>query len=299
MRRCQINIQYILAIIILAATANESIAQQSTARQPDFNTPPEIPGYILAWHDEFNNTGKPDPNNWNYEYGFVRNEELQWYSNNNATCSNGVLVIEGRREIMQNPNYDVMSKDWRRNRSHADYTSASLHTRGKQQWRYGRFEIRAMIDTAMGAWPAIWTLGTDREWPSNGEIDIMEFYRIQQQPTILANVAWGTDKQYVARWHTVTMPLTHFTAKDADWVTKFHIWRMDWDKNAIRLYLDDELLNTTKLDTTLNSDGTNPFLKPQYILLNLALGGNGGDPSGTKSPIRYEVDYVRVYQETE
>jgi hypothetical protein len=56
------------------------------------------------------------------------------------------------------------------------------------------------------------------------------------------------------------------------------------------------LLNTTAVaNTTLNPDGSNPFLQPQYILLNLALGGNGGDPTHSRFPIRYEVDYVRHY----
>lgn len=292
------------SVLIIAIAASTFIttsiaAQKANPSKPDFTSPATIPGYKLIWNDEFNTKGKPDATNWKYEHGFVRNEELQWYSEDNAYCNNGLLVIEGRKQQLKNPNYDAASKDWRLNRPHAKYTSASIQTHGKHQWLYGRFEIRAKIDTAMGAWPAIWTLGIEPEWPSNGEIDIMEFYRYQQQPTILANVAWGTGKPYVARWHTERFRLTHFTSRDADWANKFHIWRMDWDKDEIKLYLDDELLNTTILDTTLNADGTNPFLKPQYILINLALGGNGGDPAGTKRPIKYEVDYVRVYQKAE
>jgi hypothetical protein len=47
-----------------------------------------------------------------------------------------------------------------------------------------------------------------------------------------------------------------------------------------------------------DGSGTNPFLKPHYLLLNLAIGGTqGGDPSKTTFPMRFEVDYVRVYQE--
>jgi hypothetical protein len=41
----------------------------------------------------------------------------------------------------------------------------------------------------------------------------------------------------------------------------------------------------------------NPFLAPHALRLNLAVGGpQGGDPSRTTFPQRYEVDYVRVYQ---
>lgn len=138
------------------------------------------------------------------------------------------------------------------------------------------------------------------EWPSCGEIDIMEYYRIKGEPHILANAAWGTDWQWNARWNSKAIPFTHFTDKDLAWADKFHIWRMDWDETAIKIYLDDELLNEILLSETVNGTigkGTNPFRMPQYLLLNLALGGiNGGEIDDKGIPMRYEIDYVRVYQ---
>lgn len=71
---------------------------------------------------------------------------------------------------------------------------------------------------------------------------------------------------------------------------------MDWTKEYIRLYLDDKLLNEVDLTQTINPDGTNPFHQPHYILLNLAIGSNGGSPKSTTFPKKYEVDYVRVFQ---
>ena len=273
-----------------------SFAQELNPLAPDSNPAPEIPGMKLVWADEFNNNGKPNPDYWNFEKGFVRNQELQWYQENNAMCSGGVLLIEGRKEEISNPNYLPESSNWKTNREFAHYTSSSINTRGLKQWLYGRFEIRARIDTALGAWPAIWTLGTTNRWPSNGEIDIMEYYRSDSLPTILANVAWGTNQPNVAKWHTEKIRFSQFTAKDSSWVKKFHLWRMDWTSESIKLYLDDVLLNTTLLSETINPDRSNPFMQPQYILLNLAIGGNGGDPAKTIFPIKYEVDYVRVYQ---
>ena len=165
---------------------------------------------------------------------------------------------------------------------------------------YGRFEVRARIPVGKGAWPAIWTLGSSMEWPSCGEIDIMEFYRKHGIPHILANAAWGTDRQWNAKWNSKAIPFIHFLEKNSDWASEFHIWRMDWDEEAIRLYLDDELLNEILLKDTYNgSIGSykNPFMQPQYILLNLAVGGiNGGEVEINTYPIRYEIDYVRVYQ---
>ncbi len=72
---------------------------------------------------------------------------------------------------------------------------------------------------------------------------------------------------------------------------------MDWDDTKIDLLLDDKLVNTSKLSDMLNSDGSSPFKQAHYMLVNLAIGGqNGGDPSKTTFPTRYEVDYVRVFQ---
>jgi len=137
-------------------------------------------------------------------------------------------------------------------------------------------------------------------WPSCGEIDLMEYYRINGVPHILANACWGNDQPYKAVWNSKKIDFTHFIEKDPSWAQHFHLWRMDWDEKAIRLYLDDELLNEIPLSTTQNGSigkYTNPFNRPQYILLNLALGGdNGGTIDQAAFPMRYEIDYVRVYQ---
>ncbi|MVM38351.1 family 16 glycosylhydrolase [Spirosoma sp. HMF3257] len=250
-------------------------------------------GWKLVWADEFETTGPPNPKNWKFETGFVRNNELQWYQPDNARCENGLLIIEARREHKANPTYQASSSNWRTRRPTIEYTASSLHTNGLHSWKYGRFEMRGRIDTSPGLWPAFWTLGVKGEWPANGEIDIMEYYRNM----LLANVAWATEKRYTAEWRSTKKPMNSF--RDPDWSKKFHVWRMDWDETAIRLYVDDELLNTVSLSETINKDGTgsNPFRQPHYLLVNLSIGGdNGGDPSATQFPNRYEIDYVRVYQ---
>ena len=255
---------------------------------------PRAGGYRLVWADEFDRPGRPDSANWGYENGFVRNEEHQFYQPENARVEGGMLVIEGRRERRPNPRFVAGSTDWRARREFAEYTSASLVSRGRKSWQYGRFEMRGRFPAAPGLWPAWWTLGVSGPWPSNGEIDIMEYYR----GMLLANVAWGTDRRGVAKWDDLRKPVTDF-GDPAEWSKRFHVWRMDWDEKEIRLYVDGLLLNTTDLAETVNGDaeGKNPFHQPHYMILNLAIGGaNGGDPSATPFPARYEVDYVRVYQ---
>jgi len=248
------------------------------------------PGYKLVWSDEFDVDGAPNPANWKFEQGFQRNEEAQWYQADNARVLGGVLIIEARRERKANPNYQAGSSDWKTSRQYAEYTSTSMHTSGLHSWQFGRFEMRARIETRAGLWPAWWTLGVSGEWPSNGEIDIMEFY----QGKILANVACGTSTRWTAKWDSVTKQVSTFPA---DWSTQFHVWRMDWNDTKIDLYVDDMLMNTTNLADMLNPNGQSPFRQAHYMLVNLAIGGiNGGDPAATPFPSRYEVDYIRVFQ---
>ncbi|RZK47666.1 MAG: glycoside hydrolase family 16 protein [Pedobacter sp.] len=250
-------------------------------------------GYKLVWADEFNKDGKVDSTKWKFEKGFVRNQELQWYQEDNAWQENGVLVIEARKENKPNPKYKEDSKHWASSRKNIEYSSASINTGGKHSWQYGRFVMRGKIDISDGLWPAWWTLGVKNQWPSNGEIDIMEYYKKK----LLANIAIGTNKQYNAHWFSNTKNINELGGKE--WASKFHIWRMDWDEEAISLYVDDVLLNKVEMSKLNNRDakGDNPFKQPHYMLLDLAMGGlNGGDLNDTKFPNRYEVDYVRVYQ---
>ena len=291
MKRRNFEIQKHGAVIQLTKDEAESLRSYWQRKPQD---------YRLVWAEEFDCDGLPDSSVWKHEEGFVRNNELQWYQPANVSVSNGILTITGKKETVPNTRYEANSRNWRKNRKAAEYTSSCIKTVGTKEFLYGRFEIRAKIPTASGSWPAIWTLGKSMPWPSNGEIDIMEYYRINGVPHILANTAWGTDKPSAAKWNTQTVPFSKFTGKDSDWANKFHVWRMDWDENAIRLYLDDELLNETLLNETQNGsigNYTNPFRQPHYILLNLAIGGdNGGTPDDAAFPLKYEIDYVRVYQ---
>jgi len=261
----------------------------------DGNTPKKIPGYKLVWADEFSRNGPPDPEFWHFDTGFVRNEELQWYQPENAVCKGGYLIIEGRRERVKNTGYKKDSKNWKENRQFAEYTSAEIITKQKITWMYGRFEVRARIKTRDGLWPAIWFLGEKGEWPSCGEIDLMEYYN----GNILANACWGSKERWKGQWDSAKKPVASFN--DPQWDSKFHVWRMDWDDKKISLYVDDILLNDIDITKTINPvkewGPENPFRQPHYILLNLAIGGtSGGDPSKTEFPTLFEVDYVRVYQ---
>ena len=237
---------------------------------------PTAPSSTSVWQDEFDRDGLPDRSRWDYEVGFIRNNERQYYTRDrleNARVENGVLVIEARRERFQG----------------ADYTSASLTSRAS--WTYGRIEVRAKLPRGRGTWPAIWTLGTNiREvgWPQCGELDIME------------HVGFDAGRIH-ANIHTRAYNHVQGTGKGNSIVvsspdTEFHVYSAAWTPERVEFFVDGQRYFTFAKEP--GGDNVWPFDKPQYLILNLAIGGSWGGQRGIDDaafPTRYEIDYVRVY----
>lgn len=281
-----------IVAILLSATAIYLVPATALARKARSE-------WKLVWGDEFNVSGRPNTAKWNFEQGYVRNYEAQWYTPDNIYQRDGLLVIEARPANFPCPDYSPDASNWRNSREWVNWTSGSLITKDRFTFCYGRLEVRARIPVNPGAWPAIWLLGSEHPWPANGEVDVLEYYQLNGEPTILANACWAGDTEEDTRWDDSYWPLSHFTEQDPDWADKFHVWRMDWDKDFIRIYLDGELLNEIDLSKTVNGkvrcQGINPFHFPQYLLLNLALDTRVKEYDPAIFPIRYEIDYVRVY----
>jgi beta-glucanase (GH16 family) len=275
-----LNTTTILLILITSCQPNLS-------KTKEMSTP-----YQLIWSDEFDKDGVPDSSKWRFEKGFVRNKEAQWYQAENTICAGGNLVITGIKDHQPNPNYQSGSDSWKTNRPFIEYTSSSVVMLQEHAFNYGRLEVRAKIDVQTGLWPAIWTLGVSGEWPSNGEVDIMEYYN----DGLLANFAIADTGRHKAIWNGSFHKLDSLGGKT--WADTFHIWAMEWDKDSMQLLLDGTLLNTMKISNSVNkSDGKNPFQQPHYLLLNLAMGGTrGGSLEHTILPATFMVDYVRLYQ---
>ena len=228
--------------------------------------------------------------NWNFEHGFVRNEELQYYTNNNIELYNG-LKIYGKKEKVENELYYISSNDWRKSRKFAYYTSSSLNTKDKFEFLYGVVEVKAKIPVANGAWPAIWMLGSDKEWPLCDEVDIMEYYLYDDKPSILANFMYSNNGECI--WNTGVVPLDYFKYRDNNWDNKFHIWKLDWQKEYLKIYLDEELINSIDIRNINNED----FRRKHYLLINLAIGKDHLVPDDKDLPFIYEIEYIKVYQE--
>jgi beta-glucanase (GH16 family) len=244
---------------------------------------PEDKGWTFeqkpVWADEFNYNGLPDSSKWGYDIGGRGwgNNELQYYTDKgNAVVGNGVLTITARKEDRENRHY----------------TSARLISKGKGDFLYGRFEIRAKLPQGRGTWPAIWMLPTDWAyggWPNSGEIDIME------------HVGFNPGKVHVsthckAYYFKINTQKTSVTEVDSIY-TAFHTYRLDWTPATIRGYIDDRKV------FEMRNEGQGfevwPFDKRFHLLLNVAVGGDWGGQQGvddTIFPTSMQVDYVRVFR---
>lgn len=251
----------------------------------------------LVWADEFDYEGLPDPEKWDYEYGFVRNHESQYYTRGrleNARVADGKLIIECRKETYPNAAYDPQSNRWQRQREQAAYTSASVITQDRASWLYGRVEVRAKLPSGQGAWPAIWMMGINRRevgWPRCGEIDIMEW--LGRQPDIVhGTVHWPGDNRHQSHGGRIRV--------EQDVSSTFNIYAIEWAEDYIDFYFNDQRYHRFPVARADQEDGSNPFRKPHYLLINFALGGGwGGDIDDSVLPQQYVIDYVRVYQREE
>jgi beta-glucanase (GH16 family) len=238
--------------------------------------------YKLVWADEFSINGLPDGSHWAYDTGMNKagwyNHEKQYYSGarvENAKTLDGKLVITARKEAMVN------AADW----GGQAYTSARLITRGKAEWTYGYFEIRAKLPCGKGTWPAIWMLGSQGEWPANGELDIME--QVGSDPTKVFSTVHTTSGSGGNGVGGAT--------QSPDACAAFHSYQMHWTDKQISFGIDGKAHATYVNQAKGVSQW--PFDAPQFLILNIAIGGDlGGPVDDSIFPVQMEVDYVRIYQ---
>jgi len=232
----------------------------------------------LLWADEFDTPGSPDNNKWNYDIGTGDwgwgNNEAQYYTNRseNVKVEGGFLKITAKKESYQG----------------AEYTSTRMKTQGKFDFTYGKVEVRAKLPVGVGTWPAIWMLGsniTTVGWPACGEADIMEHVGKRQ--------GWVSSAMHTPSSYGNTQ--NHGEQYFEDVSTEFHVYAVEWTEEKMVFSVDDKV-HYTYNPSTKNSS-TWPFDANQFLILNVALGGNWGgtiDPNFSSSTM--EIDYVRVYQ---
>ena len=230
----------------------------------------------LIWSDEFDVNGLPDATKWGYDTGDGGwgNNESQYYTDrtDNAVVEDGVLKITAKAESFNG----------------SDYTSARMKTHGLFDFTYGRVDVRAKLAEGGGTWPAIWMLGSNFEtvsWPACGEIDIME--HVGNNPGIIGSALHTPSSS------GNTQNQMDFSVPDA--TSEFHVYSLNWSPDQITFLVDDEIFYT--YNPSDKNANTWPYDADQFIILNIAMGGNLGgviDPAFIESTM--EVDYVRVYQ---
>jgi beta-glucanase (GH16 family) len=244
-----------------------------------YTTPDHYAGYTLAWSDEFTgnavNTG-----NWDFESGNNGgwgNHELEYYTgrSQNVFVSQGNLIIEARQESYNGSNY----------------TSTRMITKGKQNFQFGRIDIRAKLPIGKGIWPALWLLGENIDavgWPACGEIDMME--ELGQQPnTVYGTLHWGSSPS------THQSKGSNYILASGSFDEQFHVYSMVWVQDTVKLLVDDQLYLTVPSQDVAP---TYPFNNKFFFIFNIAVGGDWpGVPDGTTSfPQRMVIDYIRVFQ---
>jgi beta-glucanase (GH16 family) len=274
-----IKFSYLFLLTIALATCSKKTSSSGGSNIPmqpstpigwNFETTP-------IWVDEFNTNGAPDPSKWTFETGGNGwgNNELEYYTNgNNAVVDNGVLKITAKKESFGGRNY----------------TSSRMITKGKGDWAYGRFEIKAKIPKGVGTWPAIWLLASDNAyggWPNSGEIDIMENVGFDQD-----NIHFTVhNKTYNGGNGKGATRIVAGASND------FHIYRCDWTPAGIRGFIDGQ-----QYFEYVNSNSgfeTWPYDQKFFMILNIAVGGNWGGLQGvddTSFPASMEIDYIKVYK---
>ncbi|MCF0053316.1 glycoside hydrolase family 16 protein [Dyadobacter sp. LJ53] len=271
------------AFLITVLTGLDGI---QACAQPAETPKTKVSNYEFAatpsWQDEFNYSGKPDPQKWNYDLGDHGwgNNELQNYTDKieNAKVEDGHLIIEA-----------IKGKSGKVN-----YSSARLVSKGKGDFLYGKFEIRAKLPKGRGTWPAIWMLASENNygnkgWPDNGEIDIMEHVGFDQNKihgnihTKAFNHSIGTNKGNNVVIETVS--------------DEFHTYSCEWTPESVKILLDGKDYFTFSKEAGYDWAQW-PFDKPFHLILNIAVGGNWGGQKGVDDsifPRKMEIDYVRVY----
>ena len=250
----------------------------------------------LAWNDEFNGEGLPNPEFWSYEVGYIRNNEAQYYTDGrleNIFQKDGLLTIRTLKE-----EYDIADKPQNHGRRTAEYTSAAIESLGKASWLYGRIEVRAKLPKGKGIWPAIWMMGDNIKkegWARCGEIDIMEY--VGHTPHT-AHATVHMQRKGGKSWEVVSKGKNiRFDEPGQAPEERFYTYAFEWSEDKMLFFVDDNLVLEFKRAEEEPKTETWPFDKPCFMILNTAIGGAwGGAIADDTCPAEFQIDYVRVYQ---
>ncbi len=234
--------------------------------------------WTIIWEEHFDAPGVLDATKWN----IVERNNADWgnYMSNNPECmkiKDGKLYLRG-----------IVNPD--RAKDTAQYLTGGVSTKGKFAFQYGKIEIHAKLESATGAWPAMWMLADQPKYgkyPRNGEIDLMEHlnYEDQVYQTIHSYYTLELKKEFPQRYTTVPVNTENFNTYGMEWYAD----RLVFTVNG------KETLTYPKVEGVDPSQW--PFDQPFYLLIDMQLGGSWvGKVDPDDLPVQMIVDWVRVYQ---
>lgn len=285
-----------ILVAALTTTLWGCTGSAETETKPNVIDPTQpVSDWQLVWSDDFDGTSI-DATKWTHEVNCQGggNNEKQCYtdSSDNSFVSGGIL------HIVALPAAEGAEKP---------YTSARLNTKGKADFKYGRFEMRAKLPSGQGSWPAFWMLPTDEVyggWPRSGEIDIVESVnlKVTNADGAAESNVYGT-LHYGREWPNNDSSGKAYALPDGiNPADDFHTYAIEWQEGEIRWYVDDYLYATQrKSEVRYNSKdeavglshqgwyseyfnaGTgelethwdnSPYDQDFHLLLNFAVGGD-------------------------
>lgn len=237
------------------------------------------PDWKLVWSDEFDQKAGFDTTTWSK----ITRNKAPWgkYMSDNNACykvRKGNLILKGIR------NRDKKADT-------ATYLTGGVYTLGKRSFHRGRLEIRAKLQGAKGAWPAIWLLPADPQkypWPTGGEIDIME--RLNYD-----SIAYQTVHSYYTYKLGIDTPPHSETGRiDPD---DYNVYAVEIYPDRVVFFINDNYTFTyPRIET--DKTGQYPYDIPMYLLIDMQLGGDWVGPVEPGDvPVKMWVDWVRYYAE--
>lgn len=280
-----------LAAALIALTASATVSD-GLPRLSAKAAPAHVDGMTLAFDDEFNGPPGAPPNaaNWAHQtggWGWGENE-LESYTSSAANAhldGAGHLLIIARKQTYTGT--DGITKG---------YTSARLLVR-PLLFTYGLAEARLKLPCGRGLWPAFWALGGNPDgidWPIGGEVDIEEW--IAQLGNSIVATAHGP--VFGSGQHAYDGVAGHWqlskTKSLAAVCGAWHTYGLLSQPGQLTWYVDGRPYFRVSRQMLRPGQGW-PFGNAFHIILDLAVGGWPGAPSGTAFPATMEVDFVRIY----
>ncbi|MBK8506035.1 MAG: glycoside hydrolase family 16 protein [Saprospiraceae bacterium] len=171
------------------------------------------------------------------------------------------------------------------------YLTGGISTQDKFAFQYGKVEIRAKLENAKGAWPAIWMLADQPKYgayPRNGEIDIMEHLNYENQ------VYQTVHSYYTLALKQKDNPV-YYNKTPVDPET-YNTYGLKWYPDKLVFTIND--IETFIYPRLQGVDPTQwPFDQPFFLMIDMQLGGAWvGEVDPGDLPVQMIIDWVRVSQ---